>query len=297
MRTSSWPTEAAPTARARSSRRRAGRNGRIALIENEKRIQSAAVNKAVAEFGDGADFLIRVDAHALYPADYCRRLVEEAERTGADSVVVAMQTLGRGIFQRAAAAAQNSKLGNGGSRHRQGSTGCWVDHGHHALMRVDAFSAVGGYDETFSHNEDAELDFRLRQAGHRIWLTDRTTMGYFPRDTVSGLFRQYIAYGRGRARNVLKHRLVPKLRQMLPLMIAPVLAGTALAVFNWVAVVPALVWALICLGYGAMVAIHERKAYGALIGVAAMVMHLAWSLGFWLQLLARRRRRRRDGTA
>ena len=43
----------------------------------------------------------------------------------------------------------------------QGAEGHWADHGHHALMRISAFRAVGGYDESFSHNEDAELDYRL----------------------------------------------------------------------------------------------------------------------------------------
>ena len=52
-------------------------------------------------------------------------------------------------------------------------------------MRVAAFRAVGGYDESFSHNEDAELDYRLRAAGYRIWMTDKTFMVYYPRASVS----------------------------------------------------------------------------------------------------------------
>ena len=66
----------------------------------------------------------------------------------------------------------------------QGAKGHWTDHGHHALMRVAAFRAVGGYDESFSHNEDAELDYRLRAAGYRIWMTDKTFMVYYPRASV-----------------------------------------------------------------------------------------------------------------
>jgi hypothetical protein len=73
-------------------------------------------------------------------------------------------------------------------------------------MGIAAFRAVGGYDESFSHNEDAELDFRLRQAGFRIWMTDKTVMTYYPRASVLPLFRQYLGYGRGRAKNILKHR-------------------------------------------------------------------------------------------
>jgi len=262
------------------------RNPVVTLIDNPQRIQSAAVNRAVALYGEETEYLIRIDAHAVYPPDYCATLIEEAERSGADSVVVTMKTLGSGLFQQATAAAQNSLLGNGGSRHRKESSAGWTDHGHHALMRIAAFRAVGGYDETFSHNEDAELDFRLNEAGYRIWLTDRTAMSYFPRDTAAGLFRQYVSYGRGRARNVVKHRIVPKLRQMLPLMITPILIGALLAVFNWIALLPALLWALLCIGYGAAIAVRQRKPYGPLIGFSAMIMHVGWSLGFWLQLLA-----------
>ena len=50
------------------------------LIHNPKRIQSAAINLAVEQFGDGAEYVIRIDAHGDYPVDYCRVLVAEAER-------------------------------------------------------------------------------------------------------------------------------------------------------------------------------------------------------------------------
>jgi succinoglycan biosynthesis protein ExoA len=44
----------------------------------------------------------------------------------------------------------------------------FVEHGRHALIRLDAFRAVGGYDATQSHNEDAEFDYRLTGNGGRI---------------------------------------------------------------------------------------------------------------------------------
>ncbi|MBZ9992258.1 glycosyltransferase family 2 protein [Mesorhizobium sp. BH1-1-4] len=265
---------------------------RIILLHNEKRIQSAAINLAVARFGEGAHYLIRIDAHGGYPDDYCDRLVEEAQATGADSVVVSMLTSGSGTVQKAAAAAQNSKLGTGGSKHRHLSAGEWVDHGHHALMRISAFQAVGGYDETFSHNEDAELDYRLRQAGYRIWMSGRTQMVYYPRTSLRGLYFQYLGYGRGRAKNVLKHRVIPKVRQMVPLAVFPVVLLAAFSFVHWIAALPLLLWAAVCLGYGVVTAISQRNADIALAGVSAMVMHFGWSVGFWLQLLGLNARRR-----
>ncbi|RJG47364.1 glycosyltransferase family 2 protein [Mesorhizobium sp. DCY119] len=268
----------------------AASNPRVTLLDNPKKIQSAAINLAVERFGDEFASFIRIDAHGDYPADYCDRLIEDADETGADSVVVSMATRGFGAFQKATAIAQNSKLGNGGSPHRQGAKGHWTDHGHHAFMRVKAFRAVGGYDETFSHNEDAELDYRLGAAGCRLWMTDKTFMVYYPRASVPALFRQYLGYGRGRAKNILKHRAMPKIRQMIPLMVFPVVAGTSLAFLSWAAVIPAVLWAAACLGYGVWMALSQRNPYGPLAGFSAMVMHLAWSAGFWLQLLDFRRK-------
>ena len=79
----------------------AASNPRLALLHNGKRVQSAAVNLAVECYGGEFRSFIRVDAHGDYPASYCDRLVEEAEATGADAVVVAMLTRGVGAFQKA----------------------------------------------------------------------------------------------------------------------------------------------------------------------------------------------------
>jgi succinoglycan biosynthesis protein ExoA len=274
---------------------------RVTLIHNPKRIQSAAMNLAVAEFGDDADYVIRIDAHGKYPADYCRKLLAEAERLGVDSIVVPMTTVGRSTFQRAVATAQNSLVGTGGSAHRTGKQAQQVDHGHHALMRIAAYRAVGGYDESFRFNEDAELDYRLGQAGYRVWLTDATSMTYFPRSTASGLFKQYFGYGGGRARNIVKHRMKPRIRQMVPLVILPAVLLAALSIVHWGFLVPLLAWGLACFALGAVAARQHVKDYGLrpaqvpLVGVAAMIMHFAWSSGFWLHLA--RTATARPGTA
>jgi succinoglycan biosynthesis protein ExoA len=259
----------------------------LILLDNPKRLQSAAINLAVERFGDGCEYIIRIDAHGDYPDDFCQTLLQEAADLQADSVVVGMKTLGFGHFQKATAVAQNSKLGNGGSKHRDGAGGQWVDHGHHALMRISAFRTVGGYDEGFSHNEDAELDHRMRQAGFRIWMTGKTFMTYYPRSTAQGLYRQYLGYGRGRAKNLIKHRTIPKVRQALPLLVVPAFAGALLAFLHWIVAVPFLLWAGLCLAYGVWMAVGQRNPYGPLAAVSAMIMHFAWSAGFWSELLRR----------
>lgn len=277
----------------------AAEDPRVVLMDNPGRLQSAGVNAAVERFAAGMTHIIRVDAHSDYPADYCWQLLAEAAASGADSVVVSMRTEGSGPFQRGVAAAQNSVLATGGSAHRKPTSGRFVDHGHHALMRTEAFRAVNGYDPTFSHNEDAEFDHRLARHGGRIWLTDRVDVAYTPRDTVSRLFRQYLNYGRGRARTILKHRMKPKLRQVAPALVVPAVAaavaglGAARFAGAWAALVaaPVVLWALVCLCGGLALAFRARDAAVAWAGPAAMVMHFAWSAGFIEQVLLRGRDR------
>jgi succinoglycan biosynthesis protein ExoA len=261
---------------------------RIRLLDNPQRLQSAGVNLAARRYGAGRAWLVRVDAHATYPGRYASRLIAEGRRVGASSVVVSMDAQGKGGFQRAAAAAQTSRLGTGGSAHRLEGASGWVDHGHHALFRLDEFLACGGYDETFSHNEDAELDLRLAAAGGRVWLTDAVRLIYHPRSSPGALWRQYFAYGRGRARTVFKHRAKLRLRQVLPLGVAPVAALALAGPLFPASALPALAWAVASLGYGAVLGVRRGDGWAMLSGLAAMDMHLAWSLGFWREALRRR---------
>jgi succinoglycan biosynthesis protein ExoA len=231
--------------------------------------------------------LVRLDAHAEYPNRYCQHLLEVQAKTSADSVVVSMRTKGKTCFQRAAAAAQNSVLGNGGAAHRNPATDCWVDHGHHALMSIDAFRSVGGYDEAFAQVEDVELDIRLRAAGFRIFLTSEAAVTYYPRRSLPSLFLQYFRVGRCRARNFLKHRKEAKLRHLLLALPAPAIVALAASPMYPILVIPVLAWTLLCLGYGLFLGIRFRDPCASAAGVTAVTSQAAWSLGFWRELVSK----------
>jgi len=268
--------------------RRFGANDpRVVLLPNPKRIQSAGVNLAVARYGADAQTMIRVDAHATYPGDFLTRLIEAAKETGADTVTISMRATSDGgaCFQTAAAAAQNSALGAGGSPHRKGGGRRWVDHGHHALFTLSAYRGAGGYDESFTHNEDAELDARIRAQGGKILLAADILIDYFPRRTATALARQYFGYGRGRARTAAKHKQPLKPRQLAPLAVAPAIALCALAPVSLWALAPMSAWLSLCLIYGAILGARESQVCAVFAGIAAAIMHAAWSAGFLREML------------
>ena len=197
-----------------------------------------------------------------------------------------MDAAGTSCFQHANAWIVDTPLGSGGSAHRGGKTSGYVDHGHHAGFDLKAFLAFGGYDETFTHNEDAEYDTRLRKSGGRIFLDADIRLTYLPRATVGGLARQYFNYGKGRARTLMKHGERPKLRQLIPpaTLVASV-AGLAIAPFSlWGLVLPGGYLAAL-VAASLMVAVKHKSACGLLAGLASATMHMSWSLGLFRQFL------------
>ena len=264
----------------------ADRDPRVRLLDNPGRLQSAACNRGASAAEPAAMTLIRADAHAIYPSDFVATCTRTLAETGATSVVVPLRTeaeegAGGSGFQRAVAAAQGSRLGNGGSAHRTGGVSGWVDHGHHAAFDRRFFVALGGYDPWFTPNEDAEFDVRAVRAGGKIWLCPEAAVTYFPRRHLSALALQYAHHGGGRARTLLHHRMRPKARQCAPLAILAGCIGGLVLAPAWprAAAIP-VAYAVGCCVWGAVAAARERDPWLLAMGPAAIVMHLSWAAGF-----------------
>lgn len=278
--------------------RLAQQNPCITLLHNRARIQSAAVNLAVRRFGQGCDVLIRCDAHADYPPAFCQRLLATLERTGADAVVVPLDSAGDVGLQRVVGWVCNSPVGTGGAAHRAGRTSGFVDHGHHAAFRLEMFQRCGGYDESFTHNEDGEFDCRQRALGARVYLDSDIRVVYRPRASLGALGRQYHNYGSGRSRTAQRHPRSLRLRQVA---LPANLAGMALALALCPWFLPLLAWpaaylAVLALAAGGLV-LRQRSALAWLALPVALVMHTAWAAGFISGLVRRREKRWREEMA
>ena len=156
----------------------------------------------------------------------------------------------------------------------------------HAGFDLQAFLQVGGYDETFSHNEDAEFDTRLRKADGKIFLDADIRLVYLPRATIGSLARQYFNYGKGRARTLMKHGERPKLRQLIP-------PATLVACVTGLVIAPLIPAGLILPGgylvalalASIAIAVKHKSLCGLMAGAASATMHMSWSVGFFRQML------------
>lgn len=257
----------------------AARDARVRVIDNPDGTTPTALTRAIAAARHPV--LLRVDAQARIPRGYRDRIVGLLVSTGAVNVGGRQVARAQQGIAVAIAAAMNAPLGHGGAAYRSGSRGGPVDTVYLGAFRADALVIVGGYDEAFRTNQDAELNERLRRAGGVVWLDPTLEVVYLPRTSLRALARQFWAYGRGRAATAERHGGSLGPRQLAaPALVMALLA--ALALLPWTAV-PLAVGAC---GYGALLVIGAA-ASGAdarrrlpMVVVALATMHLAWGAGF-----------------
>lgn len=255
------------------------RPGRLRVIDNPRRLQTAAMN-AMIEVAEG-DVIIRMDVHARYAQDYVAQCVAVLEETGADNVGGAQRAVGQTRFQRALCAALESPLGVGGASYRSAEREGFVDTVFLGAFRRKVFETVGGYDPGAVTNEDAELNQRILQAGGKVFLSKKIVVHYFPRDSFGSLARQYYRYGQGRARTVLKHGTIPKARPVLPFLM--VVGGVTVLVVPPLQPIAPLAFGL----YGAAAAVEAVRvsrrhglALAPIVAAIFPVLHVSHGVGF-----------------
>jgi glycosyltransferase involved in cell wall biosynthesis len=271
--------------------RLAAADDRIRVVLNPKRHIPVGVNLGIAEARHPV--VIRIDAHTELPEGYTARGVAELERSGASNLGGIMSAVGRPGFQSAVAKAYNSSLGLGGaSYHAHSAEPGPAESAYLGIMRTEAIRSIGGFDESVLRGEDWEMNFRLREAGHLVWLDPRLQVRYWPRDKWRNLARQFFATGVWRAEIIRRHKGRNPLRFFAPpLLVVNVAAAVVIGVLQLLGVLsgPAsLVLSLVYLGplayalllVGAMMVTSGSLADRVRFAIVLATMHLCWGAGF-----------------
>ncbi|WP_231916316.1 glycosyltransferase family 2 protein [Microbacterium karelineae] len=273
------------------ARELAAADARIVLVDNPAADIPVGLNLAIRTSRHPT--IVRVDAHSELSPGYTARAIETLARTGAANVGGVMRAEGRTPFQRAAAAAYNSRIGLGGGAYHGGAEEGEAESAYLGVMRRDVLEEVGLFDESIRRGEDWELNLRIRHAGYRVMFDPTLSVTYWPRESWARLARQFLATGRWRgelvrrygSRNSLRFFAPPALVATLALaLVVAILRGTraltgvaaALAslVFLPVAAYAGIVAASVAARRGAGLA--ERAWFAAVVPT----MHIAWGAGF-----------------
>ncbi|MBI4500123.1 MAG: glycosyltransferase family 2 protein [Gemmatimonadetes bacterium] len=268
-------------------------DGRVRIIDNPGRIASTGLNAALAHAR--ADIVIRVDGHAVLDPDFVRQNLEllkehpEAWSTGGPIV-----HCGRGPFGKAVAFAMSHPLGVGNATHRFAEYEGYAEGAAFPAIRRWVFERVGLFDEQLVRNQDDEFNYRMKQAGGKVYISPRVRYQYFVRERLRPLFRQYFQYGFWRVRVLRKHRQSIYARYLVPMLfyMSVVLVG-AVGVY----VGKPFLAALLPMAYASALILAALQCWprmGFLIALrvplALAVLHAAYAWGFFRGLGSHRSR-------
>lgn len=202
----------------------------VKVVDNPKRTTPAALNLGIQQAK--GDVIIRMDAHATYPSDYIAWLIAWQHKTGADNVGGVCMTMPSddSPVARAIARGLSHPFGVGTSYFRIGtSTPRWVDTVFGGCYKKDVFTRIGIFDEQLIRNQDDEFNHRLIARGGRILLVPDVVFYYYPRSSLTHLWRMYYQYGYFKPLVVLKVGRIGTVRQLVPLLCLALLMGLSVA--------------------------------------------------------------------
>jgi succinoglycan biosynthesis protein ExoA len=200
--------------------RLAAEDPRIRVFDNPGRSVSSGLNVALRHAR--GRWAVRMDAHTEYPDDYIALGVHRLGQGGTRWVSGPQIPKGHGPVSRAVALTLGSPLGRGGSRKWGSADG---DGGDEYELDSGVFAGVweratlleyGGWDERWPRNSDSEMAGRFLERGERLICLPRMGAEYVPRDSLGGLWRQYLGYGEYRAKTAASHPATLRRSHLLP---------------------------------------------------------------------------------
>lgn len=201
----------------------AARDPRVRLLQNPARRTPHALNIGLR--AARGEFIARMDAHTIYPANYLASGVDRLRRGDVEWVSGPALAVGTSPGSRRVARAVNTSFGRGGAAFRRElEVEREVDTGFAGVWRRSTLDSHNGWDEEWVNDQDLELAARVRKTGGRIVCLPEMAASYIPRATIEGVARQYGTYGTYRVKTAGRHPETLRKSQLLP----PAVALTAI---------------------------------------------------------------------
>jgi glycosyltransferase involved in cell wall biosynthesis len=155
------------------------KNANIFVFDNPGKIQSCAMNLGIKQAR--GEYIMRLDAHSLYPKDYLFLIYNTAIRTQSENTGGIWITLPYNNSYKASIiqALTTHRFGIGNSSFRNYGKEGKTDTVPYGFYRKDLFEKIGYFDERLVRAQDYELNRRIIKMGGTIWLNPKIKIHYY----------------------------------------------------------------------------------------------------------------------
>jgi len=198
--------------------------------------------------------------------------------------------IGEGFIQKTIGLAMELPFAIASAPYRWSKKEQFVDTVVYAAYNKELFDEIGFFEEKFSISEDAEINWRIRQAGYKIFFSPKIKSYYYPRKSVLKFIKQIFRYGILRVNVIKKHFNALRLFHLIPpifvltiiLMIILVLTGD---LNIEIPLILLAVYFLTGILSSAVRLIPGKMFYIPLMPPLVFLMHFFWGLGFIVGLV------------
>lgn len=256
----------------------------LIILENPRKIIPAALNIGYRQARGHT--VIRLDVHSNFKASYLEQLINTF-KLHADCCNLGGRTIATGYnaMSNQIAFALNTPFGVGGAKFRYAEEVAEVDSVFPGIFHKEDLMAIGGWNENWIINEDAELNYRLKthtQKPIKVIPDEGIQIEYYPRSTLHAFAKQFFRYGVWRNKTTVSHPDSMRISHLIPPAFVLTLIGVLPLVF--VNLYLALIPFFLLLAYVFVIKrvignkIPKGLSYTKLF-IVFLVLHLSWGAG------------------
>lgn len=231
-------------------------------------------------------YIVRMDAHAWYARDYISMCIKYLQKTKAQNVGGTTVVRGKNRMQKVIAAAYHSPFALGGSKHYDEQFEGFADTVAWGAFERKYLVKLGMYDEKLPRSEDDDLNFRIEKSGGKIFITPKIKSIYYPKETLTKLFKQYFDYGTWKVAVIKKHRRPSRIIHLIPMLFVLfiVLFGTLSFCFEPISKIffgVMLIYFMLDIYFSFRNKYAKKFSDKILLAITHFVIHVAYGFGFW----------------
>jgi len=252
------------------------------LLDNVRKTTPFALNLGIR--ASAAEIVIILGAHSELDPGFVRKSVESFE---IDPAIMCTGGVLENVYEnetsRMIGAAMSSSFGVGNAHFRTGNKSGFVDTVAFGAYKREIFAKVGFFDEELIRNQDDEFNFRVTNAGYKIYLNHEIRCRYFVRASFRKLYRQYYQYGYWKVFVNKKHQTITTVRQLIPMLFVLYLILLTASAFVCKALFLGMsTFGLLYLLLAFVFAVRSAFSFGGVLGVAFtfFILHFSYGLGY-----------------
>lgn len=253
----------------------------VKLIDNPEKHVSEGFNKVYKI--STSKYISLLGAHAIYPDKFFENALRYLESNECDVVGGPLVQYGKTETGKIIAKCMSHRFGVGNTEFRTSKEKQYVQSVAFATYKREIFEKAGLFDTEVIKNQDDEFHYRIHALGYKILMVPEMECGYYVRDSISSLFKQYYWYGFYKPLVFKKVKKSVRLRHLIPpIFAAYFLTFIPLVFLSKIFMVPFFIYlfAAIFFAFNLEIAFHKKPI--ALI--VFFTLHFSYGLGFLIGL-------------